>query len=79
MLPMEVNNYIRRYSNMNERTTKEGFKEYLDKYVTVFLMNGYQLKGKLVEVFLDGGVRVVDGEAYENTVSPQSISTIRKA
>ena len=60
------------------KTTTDAFKEYLNEKVIVFLMNGFQLKGNLTEVFEDGGVRVIDFNGFENTVMPHAISTIQK-
>ena len=52
----------------------EAVSEHLNERVTLFTKNGYQLKGKLMEVFEDGGVSVFDGMV--NIVYPHAISTI---
>jgi sRNA-binding regulator protein Hfq len=58
-------------------STNEAIKENVGKKVIVFLMNGFQMKGKLLEVFTDGGARVVDVYGNENIIPATAISTVR--
>lgn len=59
-------------------TTLEKKKKYLGKYVTVFMTNGFQLKGTLTEVHDDGGLTLIVSNEYEDTVESPVISTIRR-
>ena len=58
-------------------TTIEALKEVLGKRAKIFLMNGFQMKGTIMEVFDDGGLRVEDILAHENIIPANAISTVQ--
>lgn len=61
------------------KTIAEAVANYVTKNVVVFLVNGFQLRGIITEVYEDGGVRLIDNENHEaNTIYGNVISTIRE-
>lgn len=58
-------------------TTIEAYNDALSKKATIYLMNGFQMKGTIMEVFDDGGLRVEDNLAHENIIPANAISTVQ--
>ena len=58
-------------------TTIEAYNDALSKKATIYLMNGFQMRGTIMETFEDGGLRVVDIFAHENIIPANAISTVQ--
>ncbi len=57
----------------------EALIPYVGKKVVVYLMNGFQMKGTITEVYEDGGIRLNDSEfQYPSTIAGHAISTVRE-
>ena len=64
-------------TNETRQTTVEALEAKKGRHVTVFLINGFQMRGKIVEVYSDGGICFLDDDDHVNIIISSAISTIK--
>lgn len=59
-------------------TTKEAMKDLAEKKVIVYLLNGFQMKGTVEDIYEDGGLNISDSNGRKNIIPASAISTVQK-